>query len=139
MYADYTYYTGAYYGTKLKTEADYNRYGARASDFIDYCTMGKLTDNLPSASASIAKLKNACCRVADELYSIDVRTAELSDSGAVKSKSSGGESVTYELSELDSVITQGQQAIDHYLYLIVKVYLSGIADDSGYLYLYRGL
>ena len=141
MYADYSYYMDTYYGDVFTDETTYNRYASRASDFLDYVTMGKLAGNLPSDEPSLNKIKKAVCVAAEELKAIDQRRAEIdgASTGAVRSISSGGESVSFELSAMDQAITAGASAVNAYLYDKVRIYLSMVSDDRGNLYLDRGL
>lgn len=63
-YADYTYYTGTYGGTMPET--DFKRLSRLASAYLENITFGRTGK---SQSESIqAKIKDACCAVADILY-----------------------------------------------------------------------
>ena len=140
MYADYEYYKTTYGGSM--TEDNYNIFGKRASAFMDFITERKLIDNLPSDEDDLDKIRECCCVLAEEMLAIRTRKDELASSssgGIVKSMSSGGESVTYELSELDTAILEGEVSIRKYLYGHAKMYLSYVADDDGSYYLYWGI
>ena len=147
MYADYEFYTGTWYGEKLTAET-YPKYGSRASDFLEWITRRRLVDNLPSDENSLIRVKKACCAAADALYDIDaVRTAQmaagsaagLSQGGIIQSMSSGGESISFQASEMEKAVAAGQEEINKYLLSLVRPYLSMVADDSGEYYLYWGL
>ncbi|MBO5449678.1 MAG: hypothetical protein J5994_10185 [Ruminococcus sp.] len=58
-YADYTFYTTAYYGSKI-SENDFPYFAERASDYIDSLSFAE-TDEI-----SLAK---ACCACAEIMYS----------------------------------------------------------------------
>lgn len=135
------FYTDSYGGTM--SEDEYRACGLRASDFIDVMTRRRLRNNLPSNDYDLRMVKMAVCSVADAMNTIKARQTELTGSvsmgGTVKSVSSGGESLTFELSAVDKAISGGQSEINAYLYGIAKHYLSGVADDSGQYYLYWGI
>ena len=139
MYADYEYYKDHF--TAVIPEGEFNNYSQRASDVLDYLTRGRLVDNLPSSETDLGRVKRACCAVADKIYAVTRRTAELASNGgiAVKSVSSGGESMTFELSEMDLAINGGEKALMRFYYNVAKVYLSMVGDDHGQLYLYWGI
>lgn len=141
MYADYSYYTDSYGGTM--PEDEYRTYGLRASDFLDIMTRRQMRDNLPSDGQDLRLIRTAACAVADAMKTIQGRQKELAGSvsggGTVKSVSSGGESLSFELSALDQAISGGQNGINRYLYDTAKVYLSGVADDNGHYYLFWGI
>ena len=147
MYADYAFYTNSYYGT-LIAETDFDKYGSCASDFLDWVTRHHLTNNLPSDAAALNQVKKACCAIADALYEIDAvkntqatagAAAGLNQGGTVQSISSGGESISFELSAMEKAVSGGQDAINAYLYTLVRPYLSMVADDNGNYYLFWGL
>lgn len=140
MYADYEYYKSN--GGTMSEEA-YAVYGLRASDFLDFITRHHLTGNLPSDENDLGKVKRACCAVADKIAEIDARKKELkanaSGGGVLKSLSSGGESMSFDLSEIDKAIQSGEKGITQLLYDVVRVYLSMVGDDEGRCYLYWGI
>ncbi len=147
MYADYEFYTETWYGDKL-TEETYPKYGSRASDFLDWITRQRIVDNLPTDEKALERLGKACCAAADALFDIDaVRTAQMeagaaagvNQSGIIQSISSGGESVSFQASEMEKAVAAGQDGINRYLFEQVRPYLSMLADDSGRYYLYWGL
>lgn len=141
MYAEYSYYTDSYGGRAL-SEDEFPEYAERASDFLNYITRKRLVDNLPSDQTDLGRIKRACCAVAEKMKAIDKRKEELSGSasgGVLKSMSSGGESVSFELSEIDRAIVGGEKELNQYLYNIAKVYLSMVGDDKGFYYLYWGI
>ena len=142
MYADYEFYTNEYLGNKITAE-DFPRLALRASDFLDFATGNKMIDNLPSDTASLNKIKKACCAVADEMSDMSKAgsSAEATGTGGgiIKSLSSGGESITYELTAAAKAAAAGSEAVQRHLYGIAKSYLSLVSDDNGNYYLYRGL
>lgn len=134
MYAEYVYYTGTYYGTQI-AEADWNRLASRASDFIDYYTLGKAaawTEANPNNDA----VKKCCCALAERCQLIEqvqrnaLISAESGD-GELQSESVGAYSRTYR----DA--TETAASADEF----AKATLSGVAQQ--YLLptglLYRGI
>lgn len=95
MYADFTYYVGSFFGSAIN-EADFSRLAKRASDFLDYYTMGKSKDN-PDLDA----LKDACCAIAEQYQIIESAQKIAAESitegtGNLKSESVGSYSVSYQ-------------------------------------------
>lgn len=142
MYATYNFYTTSYYGSKI-AEADWPKYGTKASDFMDFATCDSLRDNMPTDTTAQDRIMKATCAVADAMKDIDDRKAITASagtaSGAIKSISSGGESITYQTSRIDEVITSGESAIRAYLYQSMHLYMSNVVDDNGRSYLYEGI
>ena len=101
MYADYTFYTGTFYGTAI-AEPDFPRLSSRASDFIDYYTRGKAA--AATDETITLALSKACCAIAEQMQ-IDENNAKIaakaqaaaltSDTGEVKSESVGSWSASY--------------------------------------------
>ena len=101
MYADYSFYTGTFYGTAID-QADFPRLASRASDFLDYYTRGKaakVTDE-----ATLTALAKACCAVAESIQEDEQAkalaakassAALASATGELKSETVGSYSVSY--------------------------------------------
>lgn len=103
MYADYSFYTGEYYGTAI-AQADFPRLASRASDFLDYYTRGKAAKVPETDTATNTALAKACCAVAEAMKADEdskklaqkATEAALSESGGeVKSETVGSHSVSY--------------------------------------------
>jgi len=143
MYATYEFYTTEYHGDKIATEEAFEKYGTRASDFLDRCTRRKLESGLPSKADDLKKIQKACCAIADAYVDIETATksaeASAAQGGAIKSISSGGESISFESSALSLAVAGGAGAVNRYLLEIAKDYLSLVANDYGEYYLYWGL
>lgn len=118
MYADYTYYTDVFYGNVID-EVDYPRYATRASDFIDYMTMGKAKKN-----QELDAVKKCCCALAEQYSSINAlriaAAAKVTEDGIVASESVGSHSRSFR-SGVDGA--QAVQAAETELANIVKRYL----------------
>ena len=108
MYADYAFYTGAYYGSRIP-EADFSRFCTEASAYLDQVTFGRLKHG----AAATKDVQMAVCAVADVLYSAQTtgRTA------GAKSESVGSYSVTYEDAEAaaNMLARAKLEAVDRYL------------------------
>jgi len=103
MYADYSFYTGEFYGTAI-AQADFPRLASRSSDFLDYYTRGKAAKVPETDEATLTALAKACCAVA-ELIQMDEQNQAIaassavaalaSGTGEVKSETVGSHSVSY--------------------------------------------
>jgi len=140
MYATFEFYTNEYLGTKLTSE-NFNRYAVRASDFLDRCTRRRLEDGLPTIEADAKKVMKGCCAIADALLDIDTAIAQrgTATTGAIKSMSSGGESISYGDSALEEAVAGGEDAKARYLFEIAKTYLTLVEGRDGEYLLYWGL
>lgn len=101
MYADYTFYTGTFYGTAI-AEADFPRLSSRASDFLDYYTRNKAKD--ATDTDVVTALSKACCAVAEQMQTDEenkalaakaTAAALASTAGEVKSETVGSWSASY--------------------------------------------
>jgi len=98
-YATYEYYVNSFYGDLL-TADNFDRYAGRASDYLDYVTMGKAAAYDDSTGA----LAKACCACAEKFSASDAIFARVAD-GEVASESVGSHSVSYRSSgELQAAI-----------------------------------
>ena len=82
VYADSTYYTTEYHGTM--PVADFDRLSRQASTHLDRLTFGRIQNEW----ISDARVKDACCAVADVLY-------RQEQGGEVTSETTGGWSRSY--------------------------------------------
>lgn len=150
-YADYDFYSNAYYGEHL-TKENATRYLSRASDEIDSYTFGRLVNAFPKVDTHIAMVKKTVCAVADILFLVDVQrkatmvTADSSNENeggrVIASKSSGRESITYSVNNT-AVSSYAAAAADTDVFntLIagtVNKYLANIPDANGVNLLYAG-
>jgi len=85
-YADYKYYTEEFCGT-LIPQNDFPYFAARASEYIDWQTFGRLEKVIPEEYE--AKVRSCCCALAESEYSFN-RKADIS------SEKNGIYSVTYQ-------------------------------------------
>lgn len=105
-YIDYEYYTDRFKGNTIPL-ADFEYVAPRAEDYINYITNGRITE-------PTVPVQNACCAVADKLYSMGAREG-------IQSETTDGYSVTYR--DADGLL----------LYGAAEVYLAGTG------LLYRGV
>lgn len=96
VYADYAYYKGEYKGTM--PEADFERLSRQASAYLDQVTFGRAAD---APKALQAKVKDACCAVADA-YLLNEQ------GGGIASESNDGVTVNY-VSGVSKAKTDGQR------------------------------
>lgn len=68
VYADYTYYSGAYMGAV--SEEDFPRLAVRASSFLEYYTRNRAKDH-----ADLEAVKMCCCALVDKYAVIEAAQA----------------------------------------------------------------
>ena len=149
-HADYTFYTGTYYGDVLTAE-NAAKWLERASDELDTLTFGRLTFAFPTVEAHAAKVKKAVCAIAEALCCIDEqrraasaqKAADGTYRGAIASVSSGRESISYSVNGAASASTYAAAAASAeaqtaLLREIAAVYLANIPDAHGINLLYAG-
>jgi len=162
MYADYSFYTGTYYGD-IVPEADFPRLCTRASDYLDSITFDRLTEGLPTNERSAEKIQKAVCAMCDALYQLEqaqknaiaaaASAASVSSDEPEKrplaSMSSGGESISFastsdlatgakNWSALYSAAGDTQKT-NGILYAVAQPYLRGVCNDEGICLLFAGV
>ena len=129
-YADYTFYISTFYGNTIP-ETSFNKYSDMATDELNHMTLGNIGSISSLASAQQTKVKKAMCSLADVMYGIDQQINNANTTDNVKSKSSGGESISYGTAETIMTKAASDDVFRRHLYYdAVKTYLSG----TGYLY-----
>lgn len=126
----YEFYNETYYGDTIE-ESAFPKWLSRATDKLMYLTYGNITEE--SLKEYDVKIQKAICALMDLLFEIDkaTKTATAKDDSNVKSKSSGGESITFGDSQtLVTKVLSDKTAQDRLAYDTVKEYLSG----TGLLY-----
>lgn len=126
----YEFYVNTYYGEAIG-ESAFPKWLSRATDKLMDLTYGNITEER-YAQYDI-QIQKAACALMDLMYQLDAatRTATAKDETNVKSKSSGGESITY--GDTDTLITKvlsDKAAQSRLMYDTVAEYLSG----TGILY-----
>ena len=129
-YTTYEFYEKKYHGDSIE-ESLFPKWESRAEDKLKAVTCGNLTEEaLEEYSIPIQK---AICALADLLCEIDkaTKTATAKDDTNVKSKSSGGESITFgDSPTLVTAVLADKKAQNRLIYDTVRDYLS----DTGLLY-----
>lgn len=126
----YEFYVNTYYGDAIG-ESAFPKWLSRATDKLMDLTYGNIIDDTYAEYES--EIQKATCALMDLMYQIETatRTAMAKDETNVKSRSSGGESITY--GDTDTLITKvlsDKAAQNRLMYDTVAEYLSG----TGLLY-----
>lgn len=121
VYADFPYYQDFYCGTVFSDAAIFRTAAARASDYIDNVTFGRLVDGVPKPFAE--PVKKCACALA-EVFELQRQVYISTDgSGAKKSETQYHYSVTYSTpTETLTALLSGKSVAD-YLYSICLRYL----------------
>lgn len=126
----YDFYTKTYYGDSI-SESLFPKWKSRAEDKLNMLTFGHITDE--ALEEYNTQIQKAVCALADLLFELDkaTKTATAKDDSNVRSKSSGGESITF--CDADTLVTKvlsDKAAQNRLMYDTVAEYLSG----TGLLY-----
>lgn len=126
----YEFYSETYYGDTIE-ESAFLKWLSRATDKLMDLTCGNITDE--SLKVFDEKIQKATCALMDVMYQIDAatKTATAKDDTNVKSKSSGGESITF--GDSDTLVTKvlsDKTAQNRLMYDTISEYLTG----TGLLY-----
>lgn len=126
----YDFYTKTYYGDSI-SESLFPKWKSRAEDKLNMLTFGHITDE--ALEEYNTQIQKAVCALADLLFELDkaTKTATAKDDSNVRSKSSGGESITF--GDADTLVTKvlsDKAAQNRLMYDTVAEYLSG----TGLLY-----
>ena len=93
VYADFPYYQDFYCGTVFTDAAAFRTAAARASDYIDNVTFGRLAGSVPEPFAE--PVKKCACALA-EVFELQRQVYASTDgSGVKKSETQHNYSVTY--------------------------------------------
>ena len=131
MITSYEFYTSKYFGDIIP-ETAFNKYESRAEDDLNNLAFCRLK-YLPEYTDEIQK---AACALAELNYQIDVamKATGLNEDGSggmIKSKSSGGESISYDVgNNLIYVVLKDVKAQNKLKYNTAAKYLRG----TGLLY-----
>ena len=93
MYADFDFYENEFFGDAI-SEDDFDKYATRASDFIDYMTMGKAEEY-----AALPAVQKCCCALAEQYQIIaavsKAAAAKVTEDGIIASESVGSHSRSF--------------------------------------------
>ena len=109
-YATYDYYVNTFYGDSLTADV-FDKYAARASDYIDYITMGKAAGYNDENN----QLAKCCCALAEKFGAFDAEVSVAAD--AVASETVGSHSISYRSS------ADIKAGLDSALLAIAQMYL----------------
>jgi hypothetical protein len=150
-YADYSFYSGSFYGDALPEETA-PKWLELASDELDAITFGRLTFSFPTIEAHALKVQKAVCAIAEALYYIDIQrkaamaqqAADGSYRGAVTSVSSGRESISYgtgnaAASSIYAAAAADSTARQRLITDTAVRYLANVPDANGINLLYGGV
>ena len=121
VYADFPYYQDFYCGTVFPDAAAFRTAAARASDYIDNVTFGRLAGGVPESFTE--SVKKCACALA-EVFELQRQVYASTDSNdAKKSETQYHYSVTYSTpAETLTALLSGKSVSD-YLYSICLRYL----------------
>ena len=106
-YADYTFYSKTFGGTKI-TADKWNYYAGLASDYIDSMTFQKAAS--VTGENTLMLIKKACCACAESIFN-----AVQSPNGTVSSERIGDYSVSYASSSASQQEKPMQMSVKRYL------------------------
>lgn len=108
IYADYSYYKDQFHGS-LIPEAEFEYRSARASEYLDWATFGRISEELmESDTAAALKIRSCCCAVAEADHSYEKIAGKTSEK-------IGSYSVSY--------AERTDEAKNNALYRLVDMYL----------------
>lgn len=122
VYATYGYYKNEYRG-EIVPDKIYPRMIAKASQYIDHFTFGRITEENRDTFSS---LPSCACEMAEAIYKMQGANGDKKE---IKSESTDGYSVTYATECADGEIAEN--TLKKKLYSIASVYLM----STGLLYL----
>lgn len=110
QYADYTFYQSSFHGDTIPEEK-FDKYSARASDYIDYLTWRRAQD-----MADDSAVKKCCCALAEQYMSIDAlktaASAKVTEDGIIASESVGSHSRSFRNgSEGEKAVQEAEKAL----------------------------
>lgn len=125
VYADFPYYQDFYCGTVFTDAAAFRTAAARASEYLDSITFGRLQNGIPEAYAE--QVKNCCCALSEALaLFLDAKNGILAGGkGAKTAETIGKYSVSYNTpADVIAALLDGNTAgLQSYLYRICVQYL----------------
>ena len=123
MYADFTYYKDCYYGQQIADAEVFRTAAARASEYMDSVTFGRLESGVPEAFAE--PVKKCCCALAEAFYLQQqaYTCASTDGTGAKKSETQHNYSVTYSTPAETLASLLNGKSFSEYLYSLCLRYL----------------
>ena len=123
MYADFTDYKDCYYGQQIADAEVFRTAAARASEYMDSVTFGRLESGVPEAFAE--PVKKCCCALAEAFYLQQqaYTCASTDGTGAKKSETQHNYSVTYSTPAETLASLLNGKSFSEYLYSLCLRYL----------------
>ena len=123
MYADFTDYKDCYYGQQIADADVFRTAAARASEYMDGVTFGRLESGVPEAFAE--PVKKCCCALAEAFYLQQqaYTCASTDGTGAKKSETQHNYSVTYSTPAETLASLLNGKSFSEYLYSLCLRYL----------------
>lgn len=123
MYADFTDYKELYYGRQIADADVFRTAAARASEYMDSVTFGRLESGVPEAFAE--PVKKCCCALTEAFYLQQqaYTCASTDGTGAKKSETQHNYSVTYSTPAETLASLLNGKSFSEYLYSICMRYL----------------
>lgn len=107
IYADYQYYRERFCGSLIPHER-FEYLSARASEYIDWQTSGRLESGVPDEYSE--KVKKCCCALAESEFQ-----SESAQNGNISSEKVGSYSMTYSTKNDDKRNAEKNRIISRYL------------------------
>ena len=107
IYADYQYYKEQFCGNLIPQER-FEYLSARASEYIDWQTFGRLESGAPDEYSD--KVKKCCCALAESGFQ-----SESAQNGNISSEKVGSYSVTFSVKSDDERNAEKSRIISRYL------------------------
>lgn len=135
-YVNFPYYQDFYLGNLIRDPTDFGRAAARASEYLDMVTFGRLPDGIPDGLD--ARVKKCCCALAEAVYTYQAYgTGKTNPDGSTSartktSESSGAYSVSYAspAESISALLSGDTSGLQDYLKSVCVRYLG----TTGLLY-----
>lgn len=132
-YADFPYYQDFYLGSLIHDPTGFGQAAARASEYLDMVTFGRLLDKIPEELTT--RVKKCCCALADAIYTYQAYGTGSTSSGGTRLKTSeaiGAYSISYAspTESISALLSGDTSGLQDYLKSICMRYLG----TTGLLY-----
>ena len=130
IYADFPCYQDGYCGTTITDAMAFRTAAARASEYMDSVTFGRIRPDMLHSPLAPA-IQNCCCALAEAMVTYQLNGTTAAESSAKKSETQHSYSVTYATPvETLGALLGSNATIQDYLYQIAMRYLG----HTGLLY-----
>lgn len=134
IYADFPYYQESFLGNLIRDPTEFSRAAARASEYMDMVTFGRLLEGIPEAYTD--RTQSCCCALAEAIYTYQAygtgNTNPDGSTGAKVSESISKYSVSYAspTESISAMLYGSTSGLQNYLKSICMRYLGA----TGLLY-----